>query len=147
MICSVIFNIIQFENIQAYKYQIQSQGEELQKIASKYMNLINEKNKLESEVSNLNSEINKSKQVKLSTEIVEALYRAKYDLNIRSQITDGSAVIGVVPKGAVVEVINSFFGNSSGWEIRYNGIRGWVATTVGDYFNGQDDAFERVNLK
>lgn len=146
LISSVIYNIVQYQNIQTYISHIQTQDEEIQIVTSKIEYLENEKYDLQSEISNLNSEISKAKQVKLSTEKVEALYRAKFDLNIRSQISDGSAVIGVVPKGAVVEVLESFFGNTAGWEIRYNGIRGWVPTKVqvGDWFGDTEDAFERA---
>jgi hypothetical protein len=146
MISSVVYNIVQYQNIQTYVSQIQSQDEEIQNVTSRITDLENEKYNLESEISNLNSEISKAKQVKLSTEKVETLYRSKYDLEIRSQMTKGSAVIGDVPAGAVVEVLESFFGGGldGKWKIRYKGVEGWVPTQVGDYFSGQEDIFERV---
>ena len=77
----------------------------------------------------------KSIQPLVIQETEEAEYRVLYDLDIRKHMTESSAVIGDVQKGETVKVINSFFSDS--WEISYNGIKGWIPTTIseGDIWN------------
>lgn len=62
-------------------------------------------------------------------------YRTTKPIQIHSHMTKGSSVIGDIPQGRIVEVLDSFFEDH--WKIKYNGIIGWVDTDSGKMAEAQ----------
>jgi hypothetical protein len=142
LVGSLVFNIVQYQNNNTLSNQIELKKQEIELAYSTNSELNEQIENLENET--LNEETQDSYYPAEVEQKVEALFRAKFDLEIRSQISSGSAVIGDVPKGAIVEVLNSFYGETAGWEIRYKGITGWVPAKIGDFMSDREDAFERL---
>ena len=146
-VISVLFNFYQYDEITNLTYQNQYLEENNLQLKDDISNLSDDKYSLQNDIYILQSKIKKTKQRNLNSftfhQNVEARYRALVDVEIRSQMTEGSAIVGEVPTGAIVEVLNSFHGSTVGWEIRYKGITGWVPTNQGDVFN-HIDIWERV---
>jgi uncharacterized protein YgiM (DUF1202 family) len=59
------------------------------------------------------------------------------DLNIRSQATTGSALLGLLRTGQTVAVVGRN-ANSTWWQIQNGGITGWVSASFARIQSGAD---------
>lgn len=132
LLVSIAINFNQHSEIESLKGFLQVE-KEWSKEQSEFVNqLSEEKNNLWNENAqlrhNLKDSQNKQQQrTAMSFETSEGVYyRANLPLEIHSTFSETSAVLGDLPKGAIVEVLESSF--SKFWKVKYKDVSGWVIT-------------------
>lgn len=141
IICNISLYIEMDSSQKYYQEQYKYYSEELSKRHENNLKLYQEISEKEETIRELEYEKRQTKQQSKQYSSEEGvMYKVLEPINIRSHMTDGSAIIGDVPVGEVVEVLNSFFSNH--WKIRYQGIVGWVRTDNRDVIEQGMDILE-----